>query len=95
MSYSIKFSDYKEKIMEAINKPEWIKSSGINELTSLNENFVFLDVQEEISDTMDFYTAKSLKCPCISLIGYKSGRVYLFSVASIIPGYTKQRIKTS
>jgi hypothetical protein len=76
----IKFSDYKQKIIEALNKKG--ASLGVNEPVTLVDGFINQPIQNEISGS---FVIGGPTIPMIMIVGKSSGRIYLFALKALLP----------
>ena len=77
---TIKFSDYKEKIIKALN--EKAPQHGIQEPTILVDGFMNQPIQKEsIGGLVIDYPA----IPMVAVVGNNSGRIYFFALKKLLP----------
>ena len=76
----IKFEDYKDKIIEEIDKRS--KNLGIHEKISLLDGFFSQQVQHELSNNVIIGGLPTI--PMIAVVGESSGRVYFFAAKALL-----------
>ncbi len=75
----IKFEEYKQKIIDALNRKG---NLGISEPVSLIEGFANQSLQAELSGSL---TLGGPTIPMVMLLGSNTGRVYFFALRAILP----------
>ena len=75
-----KFSDYKEKIIEALN--DKVRQHGIQEPTSLVDGFINQPIQKEFTGGL---VIGGPAIPMVAVVGSNSGRIYFFALKVLLP----------
>jgi len=77
---TIKFSDYKEKIIKALNEKS--PQHGIQEPTSLVDGFINQPIQKELTGGP---VIGGPAIPMVAVVGNNSGRIYFFALKTLLP----------
>ncbi len=77
---TIKFSDYKEEILKALN--EKVSSHGILEPTSLIDGFINQPIQKELTGA---FVVGGPTIPMVAVVGNNSGKIYYFALKALLP----------
>ncbi len=75
---NIKFSDYKEKLLKALNDTD---NTGIIEKVKLMEGFINQPVYNELTGS---FIVGGPTIPMVALIG-DSGRIYFYALKALLP----------
>ncbi len=75
----IKFEEYKQRIVEALNRRG---NLGIQEPITLIDGFANQPIQKELSGA---FIVGGPAIPMIMLLGTTSGRVYFFALRALLP----------
>ncbi|HAU0185367.1 hypothetical protein SC810_00065 [Legionella pneumophila serogroup 1] len=77
---NIKFTDYREKIIQELNNKKvfW----GINEPVSLIDGFINQPIQQELSGNI---VIGGPTIPMVAVVGNNSGRIYYFALKALLP----------
>lgn len=77
---SLKFSEYKEQIINALN----IKGGvlGIQEPVSLIDGFINQPIYNEFTGA---FVIGGLAIPMVAVVGNNSGRIYFFALKALLP----------
>ena len=78
----IKFSDYKQEIIDAINSRQ--SYLGINEPTTLIDGFFSQPLQNEFTSDL---IIGGPTIPMIMILGNNSGRIYYFALKVLLPDF--------
>jgi hypothetical protein len=76
----IKFSDYKQQIIDTLNAKE--AQLGISEPITLIEGFINQPLQKEFTGGL---VIGGPAIPMIAVVGNNSGRIYYFALKALIP----------
>lgn len=79
----IKFEDYKDKIIQAIDKIGTKEDVGINESVRLLDCFLSQPALDELPK--GWVIIDGATNPMVAMIGEKSSRIYLFSLLRLLP----------
>ena len=77
---SLKFSDYREKILEALKEKG--PSLGIQESVTLIDGFINQPIYKELTGA---FVIGGPTIPMVAVVGNKSGRIYFFALKALLP----------
>ncbi|MEK6850221.1 MAG: hypothetical protein AABX85_01455 [Nanoarchaeota archaeon] len=80
---TIKFSEIKEKLLQALNSKITQNKLHIDEKVTIVDGFVNQPLSMELSGA---FILGGPAIPMIMLIGNDSGRIYYFALKAILPG---------
>lgn len=83
---TIKFSDYKQKIIDALyQKSSYLK---INEPVTLIDAFINQPIHNELSAAL---TIGGPTIPSIAVVGNTTGKIYYFALKALLPEMTDMK----
>ena len=77
---AIKFSEYKQKIIEALNNRS--TQININEPITLIDGFINQPLQSELTGGL---IVGGPAIPMVAVVGNNSGRIYYFALKALLP----------
>ena len=81
MSTTLRFADYKDKLIAELEKSD-LASLGINESVTLLDGFINQPIYSELTGN---FVIGGPSIPMVALIGKTSSRVYFFALKALLP----------